>query len=64
MCRRNQLVALDLIVTVFAAGFGLIAAIAGICGMNLSPLPIQNTEARVPRKICLMTFCPALDSLG
>ncbi|KAK9908365.1 hypothetical protein WJX75_006762 [Coccomyxa subellipsoidea] len=43
--RRNQIVAMNLIVTVFAAGFGLIAAIAGICGMNLSPLPISDTQA-------------------
>ncbi|EIE21166.1 hypothetical protein COCSUDRAFT_43500 [Coccomyxa subellipsoidea C-169] len=43
--RRNQIVAMNLIVSVFAAGFGLIAAIAGICGMNLLPLPIEDTTA-------------------
>ncbi len=34
-------------VTVFAAGFGLIAAIAGIFGMNLAPLPVENTEVSI-----------------
>ena len=32
-CRRNELVAMDLVITIVAAALGLIAAIAGICGM-------------------------------
>ena len=43
-CRRNALVALDLIVTVIAGGLTLVAAVAGICGMNLAPLPIQDNN--------------------
>ena len=35
--------ALDLIVTVLAGGLTLIAAVAGICGMNLTPLPVQDS---------------------
>ena len=38
--------ALDLIVTVVAAGLTLIAAVAGICGMNLAPLPVQDSNVR------------------
>ena len=45
--RRNALVALDLIVTVIAAGLTLIAAVAGICGMNLAPLPVQDSNVRL-----------------
>ncbi len=30
--RRNELVALDLVITIVAAALGLVAAIAGICG--------------------------------
>lgn len=40
----------------FAAGFGLIAAIAGICGMNLAPLPIQDTEVSI--HACHFTLLP------
>ena len=32
ICRRNELVALDLVITIVAAALGLVAAIAGICG--------------------------------
>ena len=51
-CRRNALVALDLIVTVIAGGLTLVAAVAGICGMNLAPLPIQDNNVSLSAFNC------------
>lgn len=43
--RRNELVSLDLVLTALATAFGFVACVGGIFGMNLSPLPIESTEA-------------------
>ncbi|KAK9825912.1 hypothetical protein WJX81_005713 [Elliptochloris bilobata] len=40
--RRNELVALDMVMTILTMGFAFVAMIAGIFGMNLGPLPIQD----------------------
>ena len=57
-CRRNALVALDLIVTVIAGGLTLIAAVAGICGMNLAPLPVQDSNVSLPAFGCCRALHP------
>ena len=43
-CRRNDLQTLNLVTQTGTACFGLVAMVAGIFGMNLSPLPIENTQ--------------------
>ena len=46
--RRNELVALDMVMTILTMGFAFVAMIAGIFGMNLGPLPIQDDNVRAP----------------
>ena len=52
--RRNELVALDMVMTILTMGFAFVAMIAGIFGMNLGPLPIQDDNVRPsPAVLCL-----------
>ena len=41
--RRNDLVALNLVATLLTSGLAVVAAVAGVLGMNLSPLPVENS---------------------
>lgn len=44
LCRRNELVALNMIIGAVTASFAFVSMIGGIFGMNLSPLPIETTQ--------------------
>lgn len=41
--RRNELVALNLVVTLAMTAFAFVSMIGGLLGMNLSPLPVENS---------------------
>lgn len=56
--RRNELVALDMVMTILTMGFAFVAMIAGIFGMNLGPLPIQDDNVRPgPVALCWHGVC-------
>ena len=50
MCRRNELVALDLVVTAVAGSFAFISMIGGVYGMNLKNTMVGNLFAE--RALC------------
>ena len=52
--RRNELVALDMVMTILTMGFAFVAMIAGIFGMNLGPLPIQDDNVRPLSCACMV----------
>jgi adenine/guanine phosphoribosyltransferase-like PRPP-binding protein len=62
--RRNELVALDMVMTILTMGFAFVAMIAGIFGMNLSPLPVEDDYVRPGSALCCYsgTVCALLDS--
>ena len=68
MCRRNELVALDLVVTAVAGSFAFISMIGGVYGMNLkntlvgmlfAKISINNTVVHLAGKCERPSFCCA-----
>lgn len=47
-CRRNELVSLDLVMTIVACALGLVAAVAGICGMCVQELSTFDIHVLSP----------------
>ena len=54
-CRRNELVALNMVVGVATAALTLMTVVAGIFGMNLYPLPITGSSVAFTWVICGMS---------
>ena len=55
MRRRNELVALNMVVGVATAALTLMTVVAGIFGMNLNPLPVSGSSTAFITVICSMS---------
>jgi Mg2+ and Co2+ transporter CorA len=53
-----------MVMTILTMGFAFVAMIAGIFGMNLSPLPVEDDYVRPGPALCCYsgTVCALLDS--